>query len=440
MTSTEPGASIALAGAADASGFQVCIHRGTRQIGGTCVELACDGKRILLDLGLPLDAGDTDPASLLPSVPGLLAPDDGLLALVLSHGHADHWGLAPHVASALPIITGAATRRILQAAAAFVPGAVPLAISTGDVPDLENRKTIQMGPFSITPFLVDHSAYDAYAMLIEAGGRRLFYSGDIRAHGRKGALFERLVARPPRPIHAMLMEGSSLGRLDPGQRFPTEDAIEAQLVDRFRPDGFMGVCASAQNIDRVVSIYRACKQTGRTLLLDLYAMEVLRATGNPNVPAAGWPNLAVYVPEYQRRHIARTERFDLVDRYKPGRIYREAISKFMGRAVMLFRPAMVRDMDMIPGAWDGARIIWSQWEGYLTSPVNQVFRTGLDARGVPLEVIHTSGHASIADLQRLAEAMAPDALVPVHTFGGDRFAELFGSNVSRRDDGERWEV
>ena len=115
------------------------------------------------------------------------------------------------------------------------------------------------------------------------------------------------------------------------------------------------------------SIYRACKRTDRTLLLDLYAMKVLRATGNPRVPAAGWPNLAVYVPEYQRRHIARTGRFNLVDRYRPGRIYREATSAFVGRAVMLFRPGMVRDIDLIPGAWEGARVIWSQWDGCLAS-------------------------------------------------------------------------
>jgi ribonuclease J len=134
----------------------------------------------------------------------------------VSHGHADRWGLAPYVTTALPIVTGAATRRILAAAAAFVPGAIPLALGGEGVPDLADRKTIRIGPFAITPFLVDHSAYDAYALLIKANGRRLFYSGDLRAHGRKAALFERLVADPPRPVHAMLMEGSSLGRLDPG--------------------------------------------------------------------------------------------------------------------------------------------------------------------------------------------------------------------------------
>lgn len=417
--------------------LRVCIHRGTEQIGGTCIELSCHDQRILLDLGLPLDAGDQDPASLLPPVAGLLQEDPSLLALVLSHGHADHWGLAP-LAATLPIVAGAATRRIMRAASAFVPRAVPALLDYG--PELVARQPITIGPFRITPYLVDHSAYDAYALLIEAAGRRLFYSGDLRAHGRKAALFERLVTHPPQPVHTLLMEGSSLGRLAPGQHFPTEAEIEARLVEKLRPDGFVGVCASAQNIDRVVSLYRACKRTNRTMVLDLYAMEVLRATGNPNIPGAGWPNLAVYVPEYQRRQIARTEQFEIVDRYKPHRIYRRNFVELVQRAVMVFRLPMMHDMDRIPQAWNGARMIWSQWDGYLSNPANQIFQAQLAERRVTFEVIHTSGHASIVDLRRLAEALGPDVLVPVHTFAGDRYSELFDVNVSRRRDGEWWEV
>ncbi|MEY9749161.1 mRNA degradation ribonuclease J1/J2 [Bradyrhizobium japonicum] len=130
-----------------------------------------------------------------------------------------------------------------------------------------------------------------------------------------------MVSNPPRGIDTMLMEGSSLGRLDEHTQFPTEDDIEARLTQSFKQPGFVILSASAQNIDRIVSIYRACKRSGRTLLLDLYAMEILRATGNERLPNVGWPNLSVYVPEYQRRQIARKERFDLLDPYKSARIY-----------------------------------------------------------------------------------------------------------------------
>ncbi len=103
-------------------------------------------------------------------------------------------------------------------------------------------------------------------MQVEAGRRRLFYSGDIRAHGRKGALCEKLLRNPPANVDAMLMEGSSLGRLDPDGQFPSEDEIEVRLVGQLlQTEGFVAVSASTQNIDRVVGLYRACKRTGRTL-------------------------------------------------------------------------------------------------------------------------------------------------------------------------------
>ena len=208
--------------------FSACIHRGADQIGGTCVELKCGGSRILLDLGMPLDADEYVP-SLMPPVAGLGTADPTLLALVVSHGHVDHWGLAPEVKSPLRVAMGTATKKILCAAAPFVPR--PFAPE--DTLDLSNRCPVQIGPFHVTPYLVDHSAYDAYALLIQAGGKRLFYSGDIRGHGRKASLFEKLLRRPPTNVDAMLLEGSSLGRVSPDESFPSESDIEQRLVERF---------------------------------------------------------------------------------------------------------------------------------------------------------------------------------------------------------------
>lgn len=416
------------------TGLWACIHRGANEIGGSCIELSYDGERVLLDLGKPLDAEETDPLP-LPAIPGLQdGADSRLHAIVISHGHLDHWGLVPRAHANIPLVMGAATRRILHAAAPFVPNPFSPSVTA----ELADRRQIRIGPFAITPYLVDHSAFDAYALLVEVGGRRLFYSGDIRAHGRKAALFERLLRAPPKDIDVLLMEGSSLGRLDENADFPTESEIEDLLVERFGSAGFIAIMASAQNIDRIVGIYRACKRTGRTLLLDLYAMEILRATENPNLPAPGWPNLAVYVPEYQRRQIAKSQRFDLLQPYKASRIYREHIAEIGSRAVMLFRPAMMRDVDEA-GLWINARAIWSQWAGYLERDAGARLKAELAARNVEIENIHTSGHASIKDLKRLAAALMPKSLVPIHTFQGDRFAEFF-CNVTRHGDRQWWKV
>ena len=413
--------------------MRIRIHRGTKEIGGTCIELAAEGGRILLDLGLPLD-GDANEASVHLSIDGL-AGDGDLLALILSHGHVDHWGLAHLAGPDLPVALGAATHRILKAAAPFVPRpyvpATPIEFTSGT--------PLQFGPFRVTPHLVDHSAYDAYALEVEAGGKRLFYSGDIRAHGRKAALFERLVAHPPRSIDVMLMEGSSFGRLSPDHVFPTETEVEQRLVDVFQAtDGLALVAASAQNIDRMVSLYRACKRTGRTLIIDLYAAEILRATENANIPQSDWPHIAVYVPQYQRVQIKRSGRFDLLDPHKTNRIFVERLEDLAPRAAMLFRPAMLRDLDHA-GCLSGARAIWSQWDGYLKQERGLALLAELEARGIPLDHAHTSGHASIPDLKRLAEAIRPKMLVPIHTYEPEQFPAHFEA-VSLKDDGEWWDV
>ncbi|MDP6631517.1 MAG: MBL fold metallo-hydrolase, partial [Kiritimatiellia bacterium] len=92
--------------------MKVCIHRGAHQIGGTCVELECQGKRLVLDIGVPLDADD--PAKVaMPPVAGLIATDPSLLGIVISHPHQDHYGLAARVPEGTTFLMGAATERIL---------------------------------------------------------------------------------------------------------------------------------------------------------------------------------------------------------------------------------------------------------------------------------------------------------------------------------------
>ena len=53
--------------------MRVCIHRGTQEVGGTCIEIECKESPILLDTGLPLDADDS--VRHLPQVKGFREPD-----------------------------------------------------------------------------------------------------------------------------------------------------------------------------------------------------------------------------------------------------------------------------------------------------------------------------------------------------------------------------
>ena len=415
--------------------MRVCIHCGSKQIGGSCVEIKTQGQRLLIDLGLPLDA-EKNSSQYLPEISGLEGSDPSLLGILISHPHLDHFGLLAHISPMIPVGMGPAARRILTAAVPFLPGSWPIPSQGWDY---QSGQSFEVGPFQITPFLVDHSAYDAYALLIESDGKRLFYSGDLRAHGRKAVLFERLVANPPTNIDALLLEGSSLGRLNDDQHFPTEADIETQLVQAFSvTEGLALVHTSAQNIDRVVSILRACKRTGRKLIIDLYTAAILEATGNLHIPQSNWPEIALFVPQAQRIQIKENVWFDLLKRHAANRIFIEDLREVQSKSTLLFRPLHCPDLER-GDCLTGVTYIYSQWEGYWEKDSYNKLKEWLEQHAIQKISIHTSGHASPRDLKKIVAAINPRKVVPIHTFFPERYGELF-QNVEVHNDGEWWEV
>ncbi len=413
--------------------MRVCIHRGTQEVGGTCIEIESGGKRIVLDVGLPLDAKDSKVS--LPHVKGFREHEPSLLAVVISHPHQDHYGLAKYLLPDTPMIMGAAGERILKAASLFTPAGVAFQ----RVCHLEHRVSLSVGPFTLTPFLNDHSAYDAYSLLIEADGQRLFYSGDLRGHGRKARIFQQFLKSPPTNIDVLLMEGTTIGRVGVAKRFPTERELEPCFVEHMRQaPGLALVWASAQNIDRLVTIFKACKKSGRQLVIDMYTAEILRATGNPKLPQGNWDGIKVFLPQSQKRQILKAKLFNLADSYKPARIYPEQLADQPSRSAMLFRPSMRRDLEKA-ACLKGAHVIYSLWPGYLKRKEQQPFLDWLTSHHIPLTECHTSGHASLLDLQAFAQAINPKMLVPIHSFETKRFKEFF-DRVEQKEDGKWWEV
>jgi ribonuclease J len=423
------------AGDGEGKATHYVIHRGQHEIGGMCIEVVAeDGTRILLDLGMPLTAPgggdfprDTPRRStteliaegVLRDIPGLYPHDPtapGFAAIILSHSHLDHWGLVHHAHPAIPVYGSEGTIATLEVGRVFFPeSALP-----ANLRRLVLGETLRFGGLSVTAIPVDHAAPDSRALLIEADGRRLLYTGDLRAHGRMGFRFDSMLK--DERLHGadwLLIEGTTLGSLGGTHGLSAESDVEDNLVElaQDNPEKLVAVAASGQNLDRLVSCFRAAKRSGRLLVIDAYQAYVLMklAPLSRSIPQFTWDQVRVTFPPHQYHRLETAGMLDLVYEMKDrGKVTTGELAAQPGRHLMCSRGSFgaAKVLDKIGS--DKVTLVWSMWIGYWNRP-GCAMRQWADAKGVEPHFVHSGGHAWPEDLHRLVTAIAAKETVWVHT-------------------------
>ena len=314
----------------------------------------------------------------------------------------------------------------------------------GDIPKFKflafrDRQSFRVGDFTITPYLVDHSAFDAYAFLVSAGGKNIFYSGDFRAHGRKAKLVDRLKKNPPK-VDTLLIEGTLIG-----ERSEEPVLSENELIEQFvrvidETSGIVLVTTAGQNIDRLVTIFKAAKRTNRIFIIDFYVAEIFdRLKSHGDLPQASWQMIRVCYPQLIARRFEKLGLHDLMERHRGNGIRWPRINEIEGKAVMLIRPGFMPNIKRYL-TLKGATWIYSMWHGYFEQSESlRNLRNYLKEKDVRIEELHTSGHATISELIDLANALSPKMIIPIHTFYPQKFKDHF-SNVRLVDNGEELDI
>jgi len=392
------------------------------------------GSAILLDIGLPLDSGyDDDPEDSLPQplfdeIRQGIKKIDGV---VISHAHMDHYGLAGILPRDIPLYCGHASAELIDITSRIRPlNREPVAFQF-----YRGRELFHIGPFSITPYLMDHSAFDSYAFLVSAGDKSVFYTGDFRAHGRKAKTYNDLINNPP-DVDILIMEGTMIG-----SRSDEPAITEEELEDRFvkmisETPGIVMVSASSQNIDRLVTIFKAAQRSQRRFIIDFYTAEILEILGKyARIPQPSWSRIRVCYPKFLAQRFEQLGLKYILTKHRINGIKWAKLKEIESQAVMLIRPGFLWDikrfLDLKNATW-----VYSMWPGYLetSKPLNKL-RSYFEEKDVRIEYLHTGGHAKIQALIRLTEALNPSTVIPIHSAHAEKYKDYF-SNVTLLNDGK----
>lgn len=429
--------------------MRLIVHRGTHEIGGSCIELVTATTRVILDTGLPLVDANREPfdhttirgktveqlqaEGVIPSVAGLFSPGHRPNAILLSHSHLDHSGLLHFTDPEIPIYASRGTSKLMLAGAVF---GGQRELDRGRYREAINTQPFAIGDMRITPFAVDHSAFGSMAFLVEAEGKTVLYSGDVRLHGRKPGMMKSLVeAIKPCQPDVLLIEGTHFG-CSPEVGISEFD-LEERIVELTKSSpGLVLAAFSPMDVDRLVTFYRGAQRTQRTFVADAYTAFILHlVASDAKIPRA---TKEAGIRVFFNQAFQNRKNDKLQDLFAGDRIELTKVLEQPQRHLMVFRPNMTR-LDFGGKLPTQARCIYSFWSGYLKRPDWGELQTNLTAVGGDFIPAHTSGHAYVSDLIEFVRSINAKTIVPIHTFEPASFANHF-DNVRVLNDGEPHEI
>lgn len=400
--------------------MNIKVYRGTHQIGGCVTEYEYHGRHLFVDYGEELPGG---PQTGDLQVEGLTYGDISKSALLITHYHGDHIGCIPKLPKDLPIFMGRISRDIqmelsnrLQMVDSFHRN---MSERLKTVHTFGPGRPFSWGSFHIMPVTVDHSAFDAYAFKVEAGGVSAFHTGDFRTHGFRSGRLSDVIEKFVGKVDYVVCEATNISR--PLAASQSEHDLQKEYQELFKENKGNVVYSSSTNIDRLFGLYHAAKNAGRVFIIDEYQKKIMDIVTQRD---SLWSKSRLYqFSEHYKPFVLSVLKgeFWMNDRFKD--LLEKKGYVLMARSNPTFDSLIKR----IPGE---KQVYLSMWDGYVDKSKAAYNEQLAKSLGKGYLRMHTSGHCDMNSLREVFRLLHPKAIVPIHTEKPENFAQLFGDEWS----------
>jgi len=394
-------------------------------------------------------------------------------AVFISHAHMDHCGYIPYLGD-IPLICSETTQKLLEA----IPDVASLGGFDGELTAIEYRtvetrsksaffpgspyikkkdpqdrtfetvankaKVTTANGIDITGFDVGHSIPGSMACLIEADGKQILYTGDLRFHGRIQPTLDAFDDLKP---DVMICEGT---RID--ETIPDDEArVQADMSSLIaRTNGLVMVGFAWRDIERYETVRDAATSEGRIPVFDPRLAYFLARLGR-DIYAEGAKvflersdSMSYSLDDYTRqKHKIGVIPVDDWDSKSDPKIT-DTTHKDKGVSAIELRAnpeSYILQLDYfrfknlldIEPPLDSV-FVRAQCEPFNprtelseTRMINWLKHFNINERNnhEPYQ-IHASGHASGKEIQELIERVKPKNLIPIHTQKPKLFYNNYG--------------
>jgi ribonuclease J len=378
---------------------------GLGEVGMNCLVMEAEQRLIVIDCGLTFPDREPGVELIHPDFETLLARQDDLLAIVLTHGHEDHVGAIPYllrdIDREIPVYGPPYALQVLRERLAEIEVKHPPPLY-----ETKPREVLNLGPFEITPFRVTHSIPDSTGLVLKTPAGTVVHTGDFKLERDPldGQSSDEELLRSTGDAGVRLLLSDSTNSEVAGCAGREQD-VEAALRSRIeQAPARVIVCMFGSNIHRVGAVLRTAALTKRRVLLMGRSLRtharIARELGLlPDHPLA-------LVQEDEAQKIPRSELLVLAtgSQGEPAAALRRMANGSHHKLKLEPGDEVILSSRIIPGR---ERQVQSMMDSLERSGV-RVYSRQDDAQ------LHVSGHAGRDEQARMLELTRPRAFIPVH--------------------------
>ena len=378
--------------------MQIKIYRGTHQIGGCVTEIKTSNAKIIIDMGEELPSINNNEQAHF-EIDGITKGKPDCNAVLITHYHGDHVGMFEKVLPQIPIYMGKVAKRIYAVVQDTLKAKLdkgnPLKVRSFNEYDI--GKPLYFGDIKVTPYTIDHSAFDAYMLLIETDCKRILHTGDFRMHGVRGNKMPAVFEKYCKNIDVLITEGTMLSRIN--EQVFTEHELGLKAEELMQENKYVFALCSSTNIDTIAEFYNAALKNNKPFIVcekDFQAEILKIVTQNSSSQFYNFNRQKVYSYGENLHKLMAEKGFF-----------------FLGRANYTTQKAIETFTDSL--------LIYSMWGGYLDEKhpafdkYKSDFINNAISNGCKIVNLHTSGHASVDEIIKICEITEAKTIIPIHS-------------------------